>query len=114
MLALWGWLLVAAALPRVSILVQPRMLTWAESSLRIECRVQRHANNRHLWIGVADMTDSYRQVDGANDRVIHELWVHHLPHCVDVLAYCELGDALGERYSARLRIPVVGCEDDSL
>ena len=112
MLALWGWLLVAAALPRVSILVQPRIVDVASHWLRIECRVRRHPENRLLRIGVADLTESARLVDGELDRVIHELVVHTIASCEDMLAYCVLEDASHERYVASQRVPVFGCGDN--
>ena len=112
MLAAWGWLLLAAVLPRVSILVQPRVVDPPSGWLRIECRVARHPENRRLFIGVADLTDSARQIDGANDRVIHELTVKYIPCQPQVTAYCELHDARGVVQRAAQSVLVVGCGDD--
>ncbi len=69
-------LLAAAAAPPVALQVRPRILA-ARGDVRVEARVERHADNRILsiaWVsdrGTAGSTQ--RQLEGADGAVLHTL-----------------------------------------
>lgn len=100
------WLLLAATLPRVGISA-PRIARYKEA-LRIECRVPRHHDNRLLILGLVDIAESHRQVEGDKGRVIYELIIRSLP-CEEVIAYCLLIDAHGQARLARQAVLVFPC-----
>lgn len=103
-------LLVLAVLPRVSILVTPKAVLSGDA-LRLECRIPRHPENRHLVYGILDLSESYRQINGEHDRVIHDLIITNVPCQTRLEAYCALTDAHGEIHLARQSVPVLGCSE---
>ena len=67
---MWGILLaVLVALPRVSLVVYPRVVV-AGHSTHLECRVPRHPANRWLELGIVDAHSSLVQLDGDQGPVI--------------------------------------------
>lgn len=102
------WLLVAAALPRISIQT-PRVVNIRDQYVRIECRVARHPDNRYLRIGLVDVAASDRQIDGADASVVHELIVRAFPCEPELTAYCILLDRHGQTYVARQAVRIFPC-----
>ena len=103
------WLAVAAVLallPRVSLIVSPRLLMEGHA-VRLECRIARHPDNRWMELGVVDVTSSFRELHGRASAVVYTIRLEHLP-CGEQEAYCVLG-AQQRQYADRHSVTVVGC-----
>lgn len=85
------WLLLPLLLldlPRVSLHVRPQAMH-IDTTLWLECRVARHADNLGLEFGLVDRSSSWRELDGANAPVIHSQYVR--AQCpAPVVAFCRL------------------------
>ena len=103
-----AWLLVVVlALPRVSLVVFPR-ISRAGTLVRVECLVARHPANRQLDFGLIDWAVSSRVLDGEVAQVIYTQ-VLHVPCTDQVTAFCLLTST--ERTYRDLRtVQIVGCE----
>lgn len=96
---------------RVSIAVQPTVVL-QNGTIRITCTVPRHPDNRWLTIAVPGYTSSTRQLDGADEKITHTMYVQHIP-CDIEGAICEVTDALGRTYPVARPVVVAGCAQSS-
>ena len=100
----WLVLWMALALPRVSLVVSPRIVMGGHST-RLECRVARHPENRQLRYGLAEWSESERQLDGERAQVV---WTTTLQvPCGEWVAYCLVVDATGKHWQARQSVTAI-------
>ena len=85
---MWLALALLLALPRVSLVVTPRVVQ-AGQSVHIKCRVPRHPDNRRLEFGLVEWSVSVRELAGERAEVIWPT-VAQVPCVEEVVAYCFL------------------------
>ena len=91
---MWVLLALLAALPRVGLVVYPRIAQEGQQ-LHVECRVPRHPDNRRLEFGLIEWSVSFRDLAGEDAQVIWPTNVH-VPCTEQVMAYCRLITTKGE------------------
>lgn len=104
------WILIAVlslmAPERVSI--HAGSVVMHGSSLRVTCRVPRHPDNRLLEIALDPYRSSWRQLDGEDSMVTHDMMFPHVP-CEVFRAVCVLTTNEMKQHYAIKDVQVVGC-----
>ena len=95
--------------PNVTMIVSPRVI-WVGSSVRVQCRVIRHAANIAIMWGFTDWTSTTRQLDGVTDPLVWERTFDRIP-CQPGPAFCHLYRR-GERdVDIQRSVMVAGCDE---
>lgn len=101
--------LLAIAPPRVSVSVTP-VIVFAGKGIIVACRVPRNAANRGLDIVLVPVQSSYRQLDGMESLITHQLAFGRVP-CDATGVACVLHAQGEDDQIAKLPLLVVGCDE---
>lgn len=93
-LVIWVSSLVLASIPRVTVDVMPRVASEGDS-IRVRCKVPKHADNRSLTMGIADVQSTRYALEGSGAPVSYELLVKHVL-CGETSAYCIVQENTGK------------------
>ncbi len=100
--------LTLASADKVRLDVNPLVLQ-SGGTVRVTCRVPRHALNREVVWGFENYLADTRQLDGEESRITWEAFFTHMP-CDAGNAFCEVKRADGTKARLTQHVEIAGCE----